>query len=471
MSLATFAFISANVAFAAIFMITARLLLGRRTNPLLWAYVIVTVLFVYTLTEQEYSSGVGMDFLLLSHVLMFAYLGVFLLVARKRSGTLHDLIDAVSAVPNQAIALVIGAWLTMRLYLIVSYGPAGLMFSRSMVVQSAGYIEMSSLDVALASITTIFLLGAFFVVTMRLATGQAWRSPLQTVAAAIALVLMILTNESPVGSRRLLLVLTALWLAVIWLRSGGSALIWIKRHLTRLAIALAVVAGLSFYYQHIRHNDPSEILAATGVSDLLKATANFLFSFNTILEETDTQHLRSGPFDFFARVVYASVVDSTSSQGEATTFSLALAIPRTMYPGEKPVGDVDEVLLQAFEINPQRPVLVIDYPTSLPAIGVADFGLLGVVPAAFLLGACFTAVGQALRFVKRFTLTAFPVFGCSIILICSQEGGLTAIVAAMRDAGVAICVILVGQCLYTLVRRQLWLVTQARNVKSFERLA
>ena len=451
METAVFTFVILNLLFGAVFFLFARLVLGRGGSPLLWSYVIVTVIFVYWLPYQEYSLDVTTDILLLSNFLMFVYLAIVLLVARSYTGRVQDLIASATAVPPRVLAVAIVGWLAWRLYLIVAYGPAALMFSRAQVVYSEGLVEFSSWEVFLSSITTILLLGGLAVLVIRQAAGR--RSPLLMNAAALAMLVVILvTNESPIGSRRLLLALAAIWLSVAWVCSGVSMLSWIRKHFQRMLLALMLIAGLSIYYQNVRNNDFADILKASAPADLIAATYKFATTFN-IHDTDEIRYLRSGPFDFFAKVVDVSIIEGKSTNGEATAFSLALAVPKALYPGDKPVGDVDEVLLEHLAIYPSQPVINIDYSTSLPTIGMADFGPLGIIAAAIVLSLCFAVIGQMNLRVRRSPFSSLLIFGLSIQMIGSQEAGLTAIVSAFRDVGLSLFILAVGRSLLTFFRR------------------
>lgn len=446
----TFAFVALNLLFATLFVACARLLLGRRGSPVLWTYAIVTVAFVYLLPDQEYSLDVGLEVLLLAHLLMFVYLLTVLLVARRHAGTANGLRACAVAVPSYVIVGIFVSWLAFRVYLITAYGPAALMFSRAQVVQSSGLVEFSTWEVALSSLTTMLLLGALAVVVIQRAADETVGSPFITAAAIVMTALVVVTNESPIGSRRLLLVLGAMWLSVTWCRSGIPLWRWIKRHVGRVLLVTVAVSGLAFWYQLVRNNDFTEILTAREPSDIVAATINFATTFEALPHGEDIQVLRSGPFDFFAKVVDVSAVRGTSSNGEATALSLALAVPKVLYPGQKPIGDVDDVLFERLAIYPSTPFVSIDYSTSLPAIGVADFGPLGAIAAAIFLGVCFVIVGQLLRLVKSMPLAPLLMLGLSIQVIGSQEAGLTAIVSSLRDTALALCALTIGRLLFAL---------------------
>ncbi len=448
-------FIYFNVLFGAILVAATRLLLGRRGSPILWAYVLVTLVFVYLLPEQEYSSEVGADVLLLSHLLMFAFLLSVLLLTRGYASSASLLCARALAVPWSAIFFAVGAWVGLRAYLVVAYGPAALAFSRAQLVHSFGMIEFSTWEVALSSITTTMLLGALVVVVIVWAAGGFKRSLFVSVLAVAMLVVIIVTNESPIGSRRLLLVLFSLWFVLVWQRTGLPLRTFARRRAHWIVTAAAGVIGLSIYYQYIRNNDFTDILMARDPVDVVMAVAKFSTTFESAETKNDVQYLRSGPFDFFTRVVAASTQDDRSSKGEATLFSLAIAVPKPLYPGEKPVGDIDEVLLDHLNIVPSKPFLSIDYPTSLPSIAVADFGPLGVLIAGALLGLCFITLGILLRHVARVPLVTLLIFGLSIQLIGSQEASLTAIVAALRDTALAVSILLPSHWLIRRIRRAL----------------
>jgi len=435
-------FVALNLLFAALFVGAAHAVLGRRGSPILWAFVLVTLLFVYLLPTQGYSIDVGADVLLLSHLLLLAYLMTVMFVARAHTGRMDQLAPRIHEVPNKIIAAAIIGWLAVRAYLLVVYGPAALLFSRSQVFETGGLVVFSSWEVALSGITTLLLMGVFSVAVIRLAGGGRGQSTVFWLGILAMLVLILVTNESPIGSRRLLLVLGALWFSVAWVRSGLPVRVWVLRHSAGLAVGAVLVAALAVYYQNVRHNDFTEILVADAPGELVAATVKFATTLTPEREREDVQHLRSGPFDFLAKVVDVWVNDGRSTDGDAIGFSLAMAVPKTLYAGEKPIGDVDDVLLERLHIYPSMPFLNIDYPTSLPAIGVADFGPIGVFLLGIVLGLGFVAVGFLMQSVGGNPLALLIALGFSVQLIGSQEAGLTAVLSAVRDCLVALVFIL-----------------------------
>ena len=446
----TFAFTVLGVVFGAIFFLVARLLLGRNASPILWAYVVTTLFFVYLLPTQQYSLDTGLEILLLSHLLMIGYLVTILLVARPFWGSVGHLISTVTRVSNTAIVCVIVAWLAWRAYLLAAYGPAALAFSRTQFFNAGGSIEFATWEMALSSITTIFLLGGLVVLVVRLAAGERLRSPL-LVAASAMLVLLVVTNESPIGSRRLLFILGALWLSVAWLRSGVSLLAWASRRSKSLILAFVLVFGVSLYYQWIRNNDVTPILYGDSVGEIAIGLLTFATTLESNDEGRDIKLLRSGPFDFFAKIVDVSINEGRSTWGEAVSFSLTKSVPKALYPGEKPEGDVDDVLFDHLAIHPGKPFLNIDYATSLPAIGMADFGSLGVLALALVFGVCFAVVGPALRTLDHIPFATIVILGLAIMLIGSQESGLTAIISSLRDAGMALILVMFAHRLTQIV--------------------
>jgi len=444
MQSASLTFPALNLLAAVVLATFASILLGRRTNPLLWAFVMVTLVFVYGLPDQQYSMNVDVEVLALTHFLMLAYLLMVMLIARGRSGSLNDVIACCTAIPSRALVVIALAWLSVRAYLLVRHGPAALLFSRAQLEQATGLVEFASFEVAISSITTLLLLGAIALVAIRHAAGHGVGSRLVTVSLLLMLVLIIVANESPIGSRRLLLVLAALWVAVVWARFGLSPRAWTWRQRARLAFVGLAVALLSVYYQQVRYNDISDLLSADHPIEVIAGVWKFASTFDQGTSQEDVQFLRSGSLDFFAKVVEVALINGKSTGGEATAFSLALAVPKALYPGEKPIGDVDQILESHLQIYPDRPVLNVDYSTSLPAIGVADFGPVGVVPAALLLGLLFVAAGQAMRSFAFGPYARIVGLGLMIQLIGSQEVSLTGVLSAARDACLALLLVMIG---------------------------
>lgn len=448
-----FTFLALNLAFAALFAASARVLLGRGTNPFVWTFVLMNLVFVYGLPVQEYSTHIGPDILLLSHLLMFAYLLTVLLVAGSVGGRLKNRVDYCVGVSGTAIGLTILSWLAVRAYLVYQYGPGALLLVRAQLLESLDLPILSSVDAALASMTTLLLLGAFAAVTIRHASRTSDLSLPGVGAVLLMLPLIVVTNESPIGSRRLILVLALLWVAVAWAQSGRSIRTWLRRRGGRVALAGTILIILATYYQLVRQNDLSDVLQAKTPSEVVSGIVKFATTLESAVDDPEIDYLRSGPLDFFASVVSVVLTEGKSSNGAATALSLAISVPRALFPGEKPVGDVDQVLEQFLGIYPDKPYLFIDYSTSLPAIAVADFGPLAVIPAALLLGLSFATFGRALQWVKQIPLALLVLFGLGVQLAGSQEAGLTSLVSAMRDCGLAAFLLMGGHVVFRLLVR------------------
>ena len=118
-----------------------------------------------------------------------------------------------------------------------------------------------------------------------------------------------------------------------------------------MVAALLILIGLSAYYQSIRNNLAHETIASDVLSqDPSRFVHGFARFFIPQVDSTNgteaAEFLRTGPLDFFLKVVDVVTNQDESSGGESTLFSIEMAVPKALYPGEKPVGDVDEVTLK-----------------------------------------------------------------------------------------------------------------------------
>ncbi|RMG87723.1 MAG: hypothetical protein D6712_05125 [Chloroflexi bacterium] len=438
MELGSWKFIILNLFFSSILLIFARFMLDLRRGAILWSYVLVSIVFVYLLPVQQYSEHVSLDIILLSHILYILYLIIVIIISRDYICHLEEIILITRNIPSGVMAGTICGWLALRFYLIAKYGAAALMFSRVQLTQGAGVVEFASWEVALSHITTLMLLGLFVTLTIQHAVRGGEGLGFFIIVTLIMLVVVVVTNESPIGSRRLVLVLAVLWSSVSWAYSGLPITGWIRKKRNIIILLTIIFSSLSIYYHKIRGNNYTELLEARGGGEFVRALSKFATTFETAEDGEMVHFLRSGPFDFFVRVVDTWISEDKSSGGAASAFSLAIAVPKALYPGEKPVGDVDEVLLERLEIVPPTPFLYIDYPTSLPAIGVADFGPVGVVMAAIVLGTSYILAGLFIKILSRNHFLFLIVLGLFIELIGSQEAGLTSILSSLRDSFVAI---------------------------------
>lgn len=437
MSVTSPTFVVLAALFAAVAVTFGLAILRGKRNPFLFAYLGGHVAFVYGLPIQEYSTRVSVEMLLAGHLLLLCFTVIALAVASGgvRSNDERPLQYAQRIPLGVVIAMCI-AWLLVKAWLLLRYGPLAFAFL-SAETREFGSLPLATWELLLNSFAGLLLPGAFALFVMRHALGHA------SGAAALGVVVVtflafVASGESPVGARRLILVLALLWLATAWLRHRLHFLAWLRGYWQPVTVALLVVLGLSTYYQSIRNNLANEAIA----EDLLSGDGvRFLQGFARFLQPQLTtdgdvesaQFLRTGPLDFYLKVADTVLSKGRSSGGAATAFSLAIVVPKALYPGEKPVGDVDDVLHARFGLEPSRPFVSIDYSTSIAAIGIADFGAVGVLLAAMLVGGLFRAYWLGLKYLGRWPLVCVALTSGLMQLAISQEAGLTALLSTMRD--------------------------------------
>lgn len=433
----TFSYVMLAAVFAAMTTLFCFSIMRRRGQPFLYCYAAIQVVFCYGLLVQEYSFSVSLETVLFAHLLFF--LSFVIVVLSSVVGTQHattDVLAAVASIPARTSVAVAIAYLAFQAWLVVRYGATVLAVAR-MNPEDLLELDFAFWEVLLSSVFRIALIGALAIAVIRHAMGRqigAFAAVLLTIVA----ITFVAFGESPIGSRRLILSLGVLWVVTAWVGRGGEFLHTLRRQLGKAVTVCLAVVALSVYYQAIRKNFEHDAAIAADVlsgepTQIAKGLGRFLLPRGSD-DRIDVQFVRSGPLDFFIKVVDARVNEGRSTGGDAAGLSVALAVPKVLYPGVKPVGDVDDVLLTGLEIIPSKPFLHIDYSTSIAAIGMADFGISGVVLLSAGVGLLFRAYWWALGAARRRALVAMLLLGALVQISASHEAGLTSLVANARDA-------------------------------------
>ena len=186
----------------------AAIIRGKR-NPFLLAFLGGQLAFVYGLPIQVYSIGTPLDTLLLGHFLLFAY---FILVLFIATGGVCNparwpLLPALSFPSTTAVAICL-AWVMMKTWLLVKYGPFVFAFSRATSAETIT-LPFSQWEVLISSFAGLLLPGALALFVIRHAMGHRTGLTVAVILVTTFLVFMV-SGESPVGARRLVLILTTL---------------------------------------------------------------------------------------------------------------------------------------------------------------------------------------------------------------------------------------------------------------------
>ncbi len=400
-------------------------LLQKAKSSLLMAFSICHVILFYGLWIQDYSLHESLVTLVAAHLLLLAY---FAAVVLGSVDCVHlrgkEWLAGALQIRWVTLLSVQMLWFGWKIYLIKTYGLAGMAATRAL--EGPGPSPFSAWESAVSSFIGALFVGAVVCAIVSHSAGR--RFPGWVVLAGGTLFLLyLMAGEASSGARRLMLGLAALWVAVRYAAYKGLGS-FIRKEGACLLLLIACVGASTLLYQRVRGWPADPWLVESIASGELGSLARRAVS--TQLEEAEWW--RSGPLDFFASVVGA-VQEGKSSGGEATWFSIVLSIPRVLLGDDKPVGDVDDILLERLGIVPAGPYVAVDYSTSLPAIAIADFGLSGIFLASLLLILLFRAYSVALVRTRRYELVYLLVLGTTLQLVTSQEAGLTAFLAGFRD--------------------------------------
>lgn len=432
----TLSYVILAAVFGAITTMFCFAVLRRRDQPFLYCYAVIQLAFCYGLLVQQYSFDVSLEITAFAHLLfLFSFVIVLLTgaVGTRRAST--DVLAGVASVPVRALIAAAIVYLAFQAWLVVRYGATVLAVAR-LNPEDLLELNLSFWEVLLSSALRIALIGVLAIAAIRHAMGRRIGA-FAAVLLAIIAIAFVSFGESPIGARRLIIFLAVLWIVTAWMGRGGEFLCTLRRRIGKVVTVCLAAVALSIYYQAIRNNLGRDAAMAADVlsgepTRIARGLGRFLLPVASD-DPADVSFFRPGPLDFFIKVVDARVKEGRSTDGEASGLSLALAVPKALYPGVKPVGDVDDVLLAGLEIIPSVPFSQIDYPTSIAAIGMADYGISGVVLLSVVVGLLFRLYWLALGAASRKALVTIVLVGALVQIGASHEAGLTSLIANARD--------------------------------------
>lgn len=452
--MATPTYVALAIIFGILTVLLWSTLLRRRGQPFLESYAAMQVVFIYGLLVQQYSFDVRFETVLFAHLIFFLFFTTVVLtgIGGKRPAA-RSLLAVISRIPVGALVATGIAWFAFEVWLVARYGVSALAFAR-LSPNELLELELTFWEVMLSSALRMSFVGVIGIAVLRHAVG-AQLGYIPIVLLSLVTIAFIAFGESPVGGRRLMLAMGALWFVTSSGITGAGLLRGSSRHWIAPALVVVGILGISIYYQSIRNNMADPDIAADVFSG---DPGRMVFGVGRFLvpkgedERPDVGFFRSGPLDFFIKVVDVRAYAGRSTGGEATALSLVLAVPKVLYPGEKPVGDVDDVLYERLQIVPDQPFFNIDYATSIAAIGMADYGIAGVLIGGVLVGVLFRLYWRALAATRRCPLVSIPLMGALVQLSASHEAALTSAVANARDAALFAALVLFLSLLIRAVR-------------------
>jgi hypothetical protein len=265
----------------------------------------------------------------------------------------------------------------------------------------------------------------------------------------------IVALESPIGSRRLIFMLALIGILLGSMLDKYSLKRIGMRQLLGLVCLGGFVLGVSVYYQSVRQNflqpDIAVKLTSENSMEIVQGAGLALLPS---LERDDVRavepasQLREGAFELVYDIVTLLENGHAGTRGEITGVSIDALIPRAVAGEGKIVVNADDVISDHMGITPKGEFLVLDLTTSVLAICLADFGLLGVALAPMIVLFGFAAMFATLR-LQTMSSPPWLLLWCATLLhmAAGAEADLLSILSSLRDVFIVIpLAILVWSC-------------------------
>lgn len=399
-----------------------------------------------------------------SHLVVITYIwGFFLLTFtfRKHIPSDQQVISLILSIPDKWIVVTFSFWILFKLYLVESYGLYALGPYRSLLGATA--LTQQSLpwrDFALQQYSMSFAAGAAVIYVTKVAlVKNYWQKAPITISFWVCMIPYLFLLEPSIGSRRFALSLGLVVLLLDWASNHELLKTNLREKIVRVALVSLVIFFVSAYYQNIRSNyfrpDISSKLLSESRTDILHGLYlsflpgggySFLADDSRILS-LDSESQRHIPFELIYDVLDRVSNGTEPTKGEILLGSFATAVPRVIANNNKTVINADDIIATKFNLVPHEPHLVIDLPTSISAICLAELGPLGAFISPLIAFMAFIALFKFSRF-GIISYSPFFVFllGKIFFLAAGAESDLTTIIVTLRDVCIlALILFVVGQ--------------------------
>jgi len=413
-------------------------------------HLICVVIFIQLLHLLNLLSGVvdiehfGIEIYIASHVIwiIYSWLFCFGLVLGRKIFADKKLFDIVVKTPDGWLIAAFLSWVGFKLYLTSIYGVNAFSTYRSLGGVESLIFKFAWWETGIDSYLASFAVGACVVYMVKAISIPGYWKKLQVSLSLLAFTLpYIVALESNIGSRRFILLMAIIGTVILLTRRKISLDILRPKQLFNYSLLGFFVLFFSYYYQSVRSNYLDFEIASRLTSGNMAETVQGVvmtiipkFDDNISAEKPAT--LREGPFELTQGVVNALYNNEIGILGgEITAASFATAVPRVIAGEGKIVRKTDDIIAERFTLWPSGEYLIVDLPTSLPTIFLADFGLLGslMAPLAMLLG--FFIVNWIAK-VEVLNAPPWNMLWMSILFQFSVgvEFDLTGLLANIRDA-------------------------------------
>jgi len=370
------------------------------------------------------------------------------------------LFEIALAVKDHWLLMSFCSWILMKIYLVSVYGAS----SFSQFKQLAGKYAIAHYDawweMPIELYSNAFAVGACVVYVIKVILEKNfWRKRLLVSLSFVAFVILyVVTHSSTIGPRRFLLLLSLLSLLVLAMKGGKTLSLYLLSRWRVVMLIGFILASLTVYYQSIRNNffqpEIADKLTSTDPKEFLSGVAMFLVPIPKHQRITKKiAFFREGPFDIIYDVIQRRNDGYSGTHGEITLNAFMTIIPRVVTGNSKIEMNADDFLEAQMNIAPSGPYIRPDVATSLLAIFIADFGIVGIILAPMVI--IFTIVSFLfLLKSKWFDHPLFNIYLFSALLITSAnvEGSFAAILSNLRN-GIILFVVLVP---FSFMHQNVW---------------
>ncbi|MFQ5644133.1 MAG: hypothetical protein ACE5FQ_10625, partial [Thiogranum sp.] len=402
---------------------------------------IMFILFVMV-GQMSYriSSGTQYDITLyiVTCLVCVAYLfmlSMLSLLAYKRRRCNAGLVDACRQLGDKAWTLPIAIWFLFQVLLIYKYGISSLYLFRYADPNQSG---LTYLNQSVLTLTTLLGYGAIVVFVVKSVTVKQFVSNKANIAIALAFIVPnFILGGSGMGARRFMLSLLLL-AALLIIRKSSAFLILHKQFLKVILLVVLSFIG-SWYFQNIRNNSGSfevaQLISSDSVIEQLQGVGKFLIPAES--PEVEADYFRKTPFGLLYDAMSRLVENNLTASGRVVWNSIQVVMPRIIFKS-KPDEMTDELIASELRI-PFDP-LADDLSSSVLAIGIVDFGWIGI-PMAAIISYISISLLEWLVVRQGYRILSIPFLGAWFSIVFGVETSLVQVLATIRDAVTAFMVL------------------------------
>lgn len=440
------------------------LYIARTARIFVWAHAAFYVVFVPLLHLLEYLGReerplYHIDVYVLAHSVVFGYLLGFLLWAGMLMRFMsHDttLIRSLLHISNKTLTGILIAWVTLKVYLGMKYGPLALSGLKG-EIEGAAQFRLDFYDVLLSTYLAYFAVGACVTFVLKVIISRTWPMVPHTIVFTIFLSMYLVLGEASMGARRFVLLIMLMAIAGAtrsWKMPPKQLTIKLSK-LVLVGLFIAIMFGM--YFQTVRFNILQPEIATSLVSgdlpEMAKGALLVLIPDSDSDVETEQRPLlRTGPFELIYDVLLTQVETGSTTHGHITTSSLEMIVPYVIAGPEKTSVNVDQILVDELGIIPSGGFENPDLSGSVLAVFLADYGLIGAIIAPMATMVALLITSLMLRWARTNTLLTVLVFSILFQIAGNVEGDLLTLLTSLRDIFIGGVVIITARLAVTAMK-------------------